>query len=68
MFVLMHDLSASAQFYAYTHIFQTTLSIHAGHELCTLHVKEMHENYYTTTPVVLDFNNIYCQQYGVIAM
>ena len=33
MFALMHDLSASAQFYACTHIFQTTLPIH---ELCTL--------------------------------
>ena len=35
MFALMHDLGASAQFYACTHIFQTTLSIHAGYELCT---------------------------------
>ena len=35
MFVLMHDLRASAQFYECTHIFQTTLPIHAGHELCT---------------------------------
>ena len=34
-FVLMHDLSVSAQSYACTHIFQTTLPIHAGHEPCT---------------------------------